>query len=161
MAEKWLVHSWLKFARSQQPLIFPAQLVISLGNPNQDLGAVKLAGKPILVAYAPHQALINRSALVITHAGLNTTIGALSAGVPIVAIPITNEQPGIASRMTRVGAGLVVPVKKATVVKLRAAIEKVLTDKSYRENAQKMQVAIKNSGGVKQAADIIEKSIPQ
>jgi zeaxanthin glucosyltransferase len=138
-----------------------AQLVISLGNPNQDLSAVKLAGKPILVAYAPHQALIDRSALVITHAGLNTTIGALSAGVPIVAIPITNEQPGIASRMTRVGAGLVVPVKKATVAKLRSAIEKVLTDKSYRENAQKMQLAIKNSGGVKQAADIIEKAIPQ
>jgi zeaxanthin glucosyltransferase len=43
-----------------------AQLVISLGNPNQDLNAVKLAGKPILVAYAPHQALIDRSALVIT-----------------------------------------------------------------------------------------------
>jgi zeaxanthin glucosyltransferase len=58
-----------------------AQLVISLGNPNQDLNAVKLTGKPILVAYAPHQKLIDRSALVITHAELNTTIGALSAGV--------------------------------------------------------------------------------
>jgi zeaxanthin glucosyltransferase len=53
-----------------------------------------------------------------------------------------------------------VPVKKVTVAKLRSAIEKVLTDKSYRENAQKMQVAIKNSGGVKQAADIIEQVIP-
>jgi zeaxanthin glucosyltransferase len=137
-----------------------AQLVISLGNPHQDLNAVKLAGQPILVAYAPHQALIDRSALVITHAGLNTTIGALSAGVPMVAIPITNEQPGIASRMARVGAGLVVPVKKATVTKLRSAIQTVLADKSYRDNALKMQSAIKNSGGVEKAANIIEKAIP-
>jgi zeaxanthin glucosyltransferase len=77
-------------------------------------------------------------------------------GVPMVVIPITNDQPGVAARVARVGARLVVSVKKATVAKLRSTIEKVLTDKSYRENAQKMQLAIKNSGGVKQAADIIE-----
>jgi zeaxanthin glucosyltransferase len=137
-----------------------AQLVIALGDPNQDANQKSLAGNPIMVAYAPQQQLIDQAALVITHAGLNTALEALSAGVPMVAIPITNDQPGVAARVARVGAGLVVPVKKVTVAKLRSAIEKVLTDKSYRENAQKMQVAIKNSGGVKQAADIIEQVIP-
>jgi zeaxanthin glucosyltransferase len=136
-----------------------AQLVIALGDPNQDINQQPLAGQPIVVAYAPQQQLIDRAALVITHAGLNTALDALSAGVPMVAIPITNDQPGVAARVARVGAGLVVPVKKVTIAKLRSAIEKVLTDKSYRENAQKMQVAIKNSGGVKQAADIIEQAI--
>jgi zeaxanthin glucosyltransferase len=135
-----------------------SQLVISLGNPQQDLHAMELAGKPMLVSYAPHQALIDRSALVITHAGLNTTIGALSAGVPMVAIPITNEQPGIAARMARVGAGLVIPVKKVTVARLRSAIQRVLTDQVYRDNALKMQLVINNSGGVKKAADIIEQA---
>jgi zeaxanthin glucosyltransferase len=137
-----------------------AQLVIALGDSNQDTNQKLLPGNPIVVAYAPQQQLINQAALVITHAGLNTAIEALSAGVPMVAIPITNDQPGVAARVARVGAGLVVPVKKVTVAKLRSAIEKVLTDKSYRENAQKMQVTIKNSGGVKQAADIIEQVIP-
>jgi zeaxanthin glucosyltransferase len=138
-----------------------AQLVIALGDPNQDVHQKSLAGHPIVVAYAPQQQLINRAALVITHAGLNTALEALSAGVPMVAIPITNDQPGVAARVARVGAGLVVPVKKVTVAKLRSAIEQVLTDKSYRENAQKMQLDIQNSGGVKQAADIIEQAIPQ
>jgi zeaxanthin glucosyltransferase len=138
-----------------------AQLVIALGDPNQDAHQKSLAGNPIVVAYAPQQQLINQATLVITHAGLNTALDALTAGVPMVAIPITNDQPGVAARVARVGAGLVVPVKKVTVAKLRSAIEKVLTDKSYRENAQKMQLAIQNSGGVKQAADIIEKAIPQ
>jgi zeaxanthin glucosyltransferase len=136
-----------------------AQLVVSLGNPQQDINAVNLAGNPIVVSYAPHQQLIDRATLVITHAGLNTTIGALSAGVPMVAIPITNEQPGVAARMARVGAGLVVPVKQLTVTKLRSALEKVLTDKSYKNNALKMQSEIKNSGGVKLAVDIIEQVI--
>jgi zeaxanthin glucosyltransferase len=138
-----------------------AQLVIALGDPNQDVHQKSLAGHPLVVAYAPQQQLINRAALVITHAGLNTALEALSAGVPMVAIPITNDQPGVAARVARVGAGLVVPVKKVTVAKLRSAIEQVLTDKCYRENAQKMQLDIQNSGGVKQAADIIEQAIPQ
>jgi zeaxanthin glucosyltransferase len=138
-----------------------AQLVIALGDPNQDVHQKSLAGHPIVVAYAPQQQLINRAALVITHAGLNTALEALSAGVPLVAIPIANDQPGVAARVARVGAGLVVPVKKVTVAKLRSAIKQVLTDKSYRENAQKMQLDIQNSGGVKQAADIIEQAIPE
>lgn len=136
-----------------------AQLVVALGDPNQDIHQKLLAGNPIVVAYAPQQQLINQAAVVITHAGLNTALEALSAGVPMVAIPITNDQPGVAARVARVGAGLVVPVKKVTVANLRSAIEKVLTDKSYRENAQKMQLDIKNSGGVKQAANIIEQAI--
>ncbi len=133
------------------------QLVISLGNPSQDVGEIDLPGAPIVVAYAPHQQLISRSALVITHAGMNTVIGALSDGVPLIAIPITNEQPGIAARMARTGSGKVIPLKKLTAPKLRAAIVEVLKEKAYRENAAKIKAAIQSAGGVPVAADIIER----
>jgi UDP:flavonoid glycosyltransferase YjiC (YdhE family) len=85
------------------------QLVIALGNPRQDPKEFQFAGEPIVVAYAPQAELINRSSLVITHAGMNTVIDSLSAGVPLVAIPITNDQPGVASRLVRTGAGEMVP----------------------------------------------------
>jgi UDP:flavonoid glycosyltransferase YjiC (YdhE family) len=78
-----------------------AQIVISLGNPNIQDFALDLPGSPLVVPYAPHQQLIEKATLVITHAGMNTTLAALSSGVPLVAIPITNEQPGIASRVSR------------------------------------------------------------
>ncbi len=42
-----------------------------------------------MVAFAPHQQLIARSALVITHAGLNTTLTALGCGVPLRALVAT------------------------------------------------------------------------
>jgi len=35
----------------------------------------------------------------ITHAGLNTVLEALAQGVPQVAIPVTNDQPGVAARI--------------------------------------------------------------
>lgn len=134
-----------------------AQLVISLGDPKRAVSNVTLPGSPLVVAYAPHQQLIQRSSLVITHAGLNTVIGSLSAGIPMVAIPITNEQPGIAARMAHTGSGQVVPLAKLD--RLRTAITEVLTTPTYREKAQAMQRVIQQSGGVVKAAEIIERAI--
>lgn len=136
-----------------------AQLVISLGNPNSEELDLNLPGSPIVVPYAPHQQLIEKASLVITHAGMNTTLGALSSGVPLVAIPITNEQPGIAARIVWTGTGEVVSLSKLSQNSLRKAIEQVLTQSSYKQNALRLQKAIQQAGGVKQAANIIEEGV--
>jgi MGT family glycosyltransferase len=112
-----------------------------------------------VVPYAPHQQLIEKAALVITHAGMNTTLAALSSGVPLVAIPITNEQPGIASRIARTGAGEVVPLKRLNVSRLRDVIRLVLAKDSYKQNALRLQNTIRHAGGVTRAADIIEEAV--
>lgn len=135
------------------------QLVISLGTTNQSQPSLSLPGSPIVVNFAPQQQLINKASLVITHAGMNTVLGSLSSGVPQIAIPITNEQPGIAARLARTGAGEVIPLKKLKVEKLRDTIKKVLTEKLYQQNATRMQEIIAHAGGVKRAADIIEKAV--
>jgi zeaxanthin glucosyltransferase len=134
-----------------------AQLVISLGNPNNQQPDLNLPGSPLVVSYAPHQQLIEKASLVITHAGMNTTLGALSSGVPLVAIPITNEQPGIAARIAWTGTGEIIPPGKFNKNTLTKAIEQVLKQSSYKQNALRLQKAIQQAGGVKQAADIIEK----
>jgi zeaxanthin glucosyltransferase len=141
---------------AQSCLNLDAQLVISLGQPNNRESIPSFPGSPIVVNYAPHQQLIDKADLVITHAGMNTTIGALSSGTPLIAIPITNEQPGIAARIAWTGAGEVIPLKQLSVSRLRQTIEKVLTQNSYKKNATKLQQAISRAGGVTKAADIIE-----
>lgn len=136
-----------------------AQLVISLGNPNYSGADLQLTGSPLVVNYAPHQQLIEKANLIITHAGMNTVLGALASGKPILAIPITNEQPGIAARLARTGAGEALNLKQLTISKLQELIKRVLTEKSYQQNALKMQEAIRRAGGVSRAADIIEQVI--
>ena len=136
-----------------------AQTVISLGNPNIQDFDLDLPGSPLVVPYAPHQQLIEKATLVITHAGMNTTLGALSSGVPLVAIPITNEQPGIASRIAWAGCGEVVPLKHLNVPRLRDVISQVLSEDSYKQNALRLQNTICRAGGVARAADIIEQAI--
>ena len=118
-----------------------------------------LPRNPLVVEYAPQLELLQRASLTITHAGLNTTLESLSCGVPLVAIPITNDQPGVATRITHKGVGEVVPLDRLTVPKLQAAIRKVLSDNSYRENATKLREAIQRAGGVRRAADIVEQVV--
>jgi zeaxanthin glucosyltransferase len=135
-----------------------AQLVISLGGASLE-GLPALPGNPIVVSYAPQLALLERASVAITHAGMNTALECLTYGVPMVAIPITNDQPGVASRIAWIGAGEIVPLNKLTATKLETALKLVLTNESYRQNAIRLKQSIAQSGGVNRAADIIELAI--
>jgi len=134
-----------------------AQLVISLGGGLEPEALPNLAGEALVVKYAPQLELLQKATLNITHAGLNTTLESLSYGVPMVAIPVTDDQPGVAARIAWTGAGECIPLNRLNVERLRKMIKLVLTKESYKQNALKLQKAINNTGGVNRAADIIEK----
>ena len=136
-----------------------AQLVISLGGSTSPESLQGLPGSPLVVGYAPQLELLKKTTLTITHAGMNTTLESLSNGVPMVAIPITNDQPGVAARLAWTGAGEFVPLSRLSVPKLRTAIQRVLTEDSYKKNASRLQEAILRAGGVSRAADIVEQVI--
>jgi zeaxanthin glucosyltransferase len=133
----------------------PVQLVISLGSTSQELRS--FPGNPIVVSYAPQLELLKLATLMITHGGLNTALECLSQGVPMVAMPITNDQPGVAARIAWSGAGICLPRKQLTTAKLRSAIESILEQPTYNDNARRLQREIARSGGVKLAADIVER----
>ena len=136
-----------------------AQLVISLGGSATPESLLNLPGNPLVVKYAPQLELLQKVTLTITHAGLNTTLECLTNGIPMVAIPIALDQPGVAARIAWTGAGEAIPVKRLTVPRLRKAISQVLTQPSYKQNALRLQEAINRAGGVTRAADIIEQAV--
>ncbi|MGK7926925.1 MAG: glycosyltransferase [Spirulina sp.] len=136
-----------------------AQLVISLGGSADPSDLPPLSGNPLVVGYAPQLELLPKTTLTITHAGMNTTLESLSHGVPMVAIPVTNDQLGIASRIAWAGCGEVVALKRLNVPRLHEAIRRVLRKDSYKQNALRLQNAIDRAGGVTRAADIIERVV--
>jgi zeaxanthin glucosyltransferase len=133
-----------------------AQLVIALGGGSNPASLGNLPGSPLVVGYAPQLELLQKATLTITHAGMNTALESLSNGVPMVAIPIANDQPGVAARIAWTGTGEVVSLAKSGSPRLRAAVKKVLTEDTYKQNAVKLQAAIHRAGGVSRAADIVE-----
>lgn len=135
------------------------QLVIAHGG-GMDADAVEaLPGTLLVVEYAPQQEVLQYASLTITHGGMNTVLDSLSCGVPLVAIPITFEQPGTGARIRWAGVGEVLPLSKLKATRLRQRIQQVLAHEYYKQNASRMQREIQQAGGVKRAADIVEKSI--
>ena len=133
------------------------QLVISLGGSADPEVLGPLPGSPLVVRAAPQLELLGRARLTITHAGMNTTLESLARGVPLVAIPITNDQPGVAARIAWTGTGLVVPPSRLTTRRLRKTIARVLAEPSFAASAARMRDAIARAGGVTRAADVVER----
>ena len=136
-----------------------AQLVISLGGSAKPESLPELPGNPLVVEYAPQLELLEKATLMITHAGMNTTMECVKHGVPMVAIPVANDQPGVAARIAWTGAGELVPLNKLNVPRLQAAVARVFTEESYKQNALRLQEATHRAGGVSRAADIIEQAV--
>lgn len=136
-----------------------AQLVISVGGAASPESLPELPGNPLVVSYAPQLELLQKATLTITHAGLNTVLQSLSCGVPMVAIPVTNDQPGTAARIVWTGVGEAIPIAHLNVSSLRSAIAKVLSEDSYKKNALRLQAAIGRAGGVSRAIDIVEQAV--
>jgi zeaxanthin glucosyltransferase len=135
------------------------QLVLSLGGGLDPAHLGTLPGDPLVVRYAPQLQILKRAAAVITHAGLNTVLESLAEGVPMVAIPQGNDQPGVAARIAAKGAGIVIPNRKLTTHRLRNAIRSVLEEETYRTAARSLQIAMAQVDGLETAANLIEEKL--
>src|SRR5262249_1889692 len=116
------------------------------------------ASNVLAVAYAPQIELLKRSSLCITHAGLNTVLEALSFGVPLLAIPITNDQPGVAARVAHKKVGLVISQDRLSSSDLPALITRAMEDSTIRANAGHLSESISKTDGFAMAAGLIEKA---
>jgi zeaxanthin glucosyltransferase len=134
------------------------QLVLSIGSNIQvdDLGPIPASA--IVVSRAPQIELLKRAELCITHAGINTTLESLALGVPIMAIPVGFDQPGIAARIVYHGVGKSMPVASMNKEDLSGAIQEVLGNSSYRDTARRFQRTIAQTHGLDRAADVLERA---
>jgi MGT family glycosyltransferase len=134
------------------------QFVLAVGgqlDPKQ-LGVVP--ANVMVVSYAPQIDILKRSSLCITHAGLNTALESLSSGVPMIAIPVTNDQPGVAARIADKKVGVVMSPDQASPANFVAAIKRVLGDSTFRDNVRRVQEAIRGTDGLSIAAGILERA---
>jgi zeaxanthin glucosyltransferase len=134
------------------------RVVLSIGKNlnHDDLGPIP--ANTLVVRTAPQIELLKHAVLCITHAGLNTALEALAQGVPMVAIPIGFDQPGVAARIAHHGVGEFMEVDDLTVEGLTKLIRKVLKDSSYRDRSQYFRRVIAETRGLDVAADVIERA---
>ena len=132
------------------------QFVLSIGG-NLDPKLIgDIPANVLVVSQAPQIEILKRSSLCITHGGLNTALESLSSGVPMIALPITNDQPGVAARIANKKVGVVISPDQATPENFVTAIKRVLGDSTFWDNARRVQKAIRRTDGLATAADILE-----
>ena len=172
---------WLKELRRDQPVIhvtegtmqnepvllkaaaaglggLAMQVIMTTGG-NRDpkqLGLDGVAPNIRIESWVPHEELLPISDVVVTVGGAGTVLASLSAGAPVVVVPSESDQLDSARRAADSGAGICLPRRKCTARKLRAAIEEVLGNPSYKENARRMSAELARYRGGERAAELLE-----
>jgi MGT family glycosyltransferase len=95
--------------------------------------------------WVSHRELLPSTDVVVTHAGLSTVMASLASGVPLVCLPMGREQPLNAERVATLGLGLDLPPTASADV-IRDAVEAVLNDESFRQQAKSMAETIAGYG---------------
>ena len=139
----------------------PARVLLTVG---RDLDVDALPDVPDNVhveRWVPQQDVLAHAAAAVVHGGSGSTLGALAAGVPLVVIPLFADQPQNARRVAEVGAGLAVEPDRedipATIAPLRAAVETVLSEPSYRERADALADELRAEPPVDEAVALSER----
>jgi len=112
-------------------------------------------------AWVPQEQVLPAADVVVAHGGSGTTFGALAAGVPLVLVPFFADQPVNSDRVAATGAAIVVASDadphstRPDPLRLRAAIESVLGDTSYRRAASRIAAEMRALPSVEEVVDAL------
>ncbi len=98
-------------------------------------------------------AVLQKADVFLTHCGMNSVSEALYFGVPLVMLPKTMEQKGVANRVVQLGAGVILETE--TPEDIHAAFRKVLDNPSFRKHAARIRDDFHRCSGATGAADKI------
>lgn len=103
----------------------------------------------------PLGALLERADAVVCHAGHATVAETLQRGVPLVLVPIRDDQPIIADQVVRAGAGIRLRASTATAVQIGAAVDAILQEPAFRDGASLIGKSLRSAPGPGAAADAL------
>lgn len=106
--------------------------------------------------FLPQRSVLAVADVCITHAGLNTALDALEHGVPMLAIPIAFDQPGVAARIEHHGVGLKLSRVLLSERAVRASLKRLIEDKTFHERARAIGASMERMTGAATAAEIID-----
>ncbi len=131
------------------------QVIMSVGNlvSIEDFG--ELPENISVFSHVDQISVLEKADVFVSHCGMNSVSESLYFEVPLVMLPQTSEQKGVAERVSQLGAGI--KLDKLDGLSVLSAINKIFDDSTYKQNAVKISDGFKNCSGAKGAADKIIK----
>ena len=123
-------------------------------------GSTELSG-PIpsnveLHPWVPQLAVLREATIFLTNGGLGGITSALQQAVPLVLMPEAAEQEMHSEQVAALGLGRIVRFADTTPEELRTAVLEVAADELTRARVRQMASLIREAGGTRRAADVIE-----
>jgi UDP:flavonoid glycosyltransferase YjiC (YdhE family) len=134
----------------------PGYVVVTVG---REIDPQSLGPQPanvVLRGYVPQSLLLPHCNLVVSHGGSGSVIGALTHGLPMVLLPMGADQPLNAARAQQLEVAQVLDAIDATPAAIQQAATTVMTDPTYRQNAEKLQYEICALPGPEHAVALLE-----
>jgi len=128
------------------------QVILSMGTNTEHFD--NLPDNVQIYESVDQMAVLSIADVFITHCGMNSASEGLYFRVPLILFPQTPEQGAVAKRTEELGAG--VRLKSISEEDILDAVEKVLSDPSYKENAVRISDSFRSCGGAAEARAFLE-----
>jgi UDP:flavonoid glycosyltransferase YjiC (YdhE family) len=107
--------------------------------------------------YIPLGQLLPRLDVLVTAGGFNTVMAGLAHGIPLLSLPGGSDQPRNARRAAELGCGIQLSREGITEAQASHAMDRLLTEGSFRINATRLQELIAGLPAPAETADAISR----
>lgn len=137
----------------------PVRGLVTLGLAMED-SEFSLPENVKVIANASHDQLFPHASAVITHAGHGTVMRAIAHGLPLICIPMGRDQGDNAAKVDLHGLGIKLGLKSSEK-SISNAVEKVLSDKSFKSQAKEFGSIIRKDAASNNIVEEIETLLVQ
>jgi UDP:flavonoid glycosyltransferase YjiC (YdhE family) len=107
-------------------------------------------------AFIPFDQLLPYVSVMVSNGGYGGTQMALAHGIPLVLAGETEDKMEVAARVEWVGAGIDLHKQRPAAEEVRNAVNEVLANPRYRENARRVQADFSKYDGPTRASESLE-----
>ncbi len=134
----------------------PVRVLLTLSDKHSPDQLGTIPSNVTIAGFVPHTPILKHCSMVVSHAGHGIVSKALFHGVPMLLLPWDRDQPGVASRAEHLGVAYVVPRTDVCTETVHHAVELVLNDPIYRENAEQVSIRLKATDAIHDACQLLE-----
>jgi len=142
-------------ALSDENFPIPVQVVMAIGAGQsiEELG--EIPKNAIVVQYSPQIKLLEKTSVLITHAGISTVNEALMQGIPMLSVPLGRDRMEMAQKSANNGYGIRLDLHKATPRRIKKAMIELLKNPKYQRAAEGVMHSYQSCDAPRTGADLI------
>lgn len=132
-------------------------VVVTTGKAVSDsLGQVEIPKNVRVEQFIPFNALLPHVDIMITDGGYNGVQMALAQGIPLIVSGNSEDKPEVCARVAWSGAGIRLKSHPPKPRQVQQAIQEILSEPQYRQNAERLQAEIQCCRSAEQAVMHLE-----